>query len=229
MRKSLNIQLEKKKNENNSYMEEQLSLLLEVFLTSYSKKTYADLIKDIEEKETLLYSNSILSFKILILKIKCLGKLMLKEYNNLLKLRVPNFHEVDNIIQKIQNEFNKISKLIIENNSYEYEILTQTYCKFLYLLSKISLKKEDYIKSLGFLTLGANMLKIFILRKKIATEIQTYKIYSKLLLSIANLLIGDNNYEQALFFCRLLLKVIEVSQKFIYNFNNGDNEKKFLL
>ena len=215
-----------KKNENNSYMEEQLSLLLEVFLTSYSKKTYADLIKDIEEKETLLYSNSILSFKILILKIKCLGKLMLKEYNNLLKLRVPNFHEVDNIIQKIQNEFNKISKLIIENNSYEYEILTQTYCKFLYLLSKISLKKEDYIKSLGFLTLGANMIKIFILRKKIATEIQTYKIYSKLLLSIANLLIGDNNYEQALFFCRLLLKVIEVSQKFIYNFNNGDNEKK---
>lgn len=123
-------------------MEEQLSLLLEVFLTSYSKKTYADLIKDIEEKETLLYSNSILSFKILILKIKCLGKLMLKEYNNLLKLRVPNFHEVDNIIQKIQNEFNKISKLIIENNSYEYEILTQTYCKFLYLLSKISLKKK---------------------------------------------------------------------------------------
>ena len=215
-----------KKNEYNSYMEEQLSLLLEVFMTSYSKKTYVDLIKDIEEKENLLCSNSILSFKILILKIKCLVKLLLKEYNNILQLRVHNFHEVDNIIQKIQNEFHKISKIIIKNNSYEYEILTQSYCKFLYLLSKISFKKEDYIKSLGFLTLGVNMLKIFMLRKKIATEIQTYKIYSKLLLSIVNILIGDNNYEQALFFCRLLIKVIEVSQKFIYNINNGDNEKK---
>lgn len=215
-----------KKNEYNSYMEEQLSLLLEVFMTSYSKKTYVDLIKDIEEKENLLCSNSILSFKILILKIKCLVKLLLKEYNNILQLRVHNFHEVDNIIQKIQNEFHKISKIIIKNNSYEYEILTQSYCKFLYLLSKISFKKEDYIKSLGFLTLGVNMLKIFMLRKKIATTIQTYKIYSKLLLSIVNILIGDNNYEQALFFCRLLIKVIEVSQKFIYNINNGDNEKK---
>lgn len=215
-----------KKNEYNSYMEEQLSLLLEVFMTSYSKKTYVDLIKDIEEKENLLCSNSILSFKILILKIKCLVKLLLKEYNNILQLRVHNFHEVDNIIQKIQNEFHKISKIIIKNNSYEYEILTQSYCKFLYLLSKISFKKEDYIKSLGFLTLGVNMLKIFMLRKKIATEIQTYKIYSKLLLSIVNILIGDNNYEQALFFCSLLIKVIEVSQKFIYNINNGDNEKK---
>jgi len=215
-----------KKNEYNSYIEEQLSLLLEVFMTSYSKKTYVDLIKDIEEKENLLCSNSILSFKILILKIKCLVKLLLKEYNNILQLRVHNFHEVDNIIQKIQNEFHKISKIIIKNNSYEYEILTQSYCKFLYLLSKISFKKEDYIKSLGFLTLGVNMLKIFMLRKKIATTIQTYKIYSKLLLSIVNILIGDNNYEQALFFCRLLIKVIEVSQKFIYNINNGDNEKK---
>ena len=215
-----------KKNGYNSYREEQLSLLLEVFMTSYSKKTYADLIKDIEEKENLLYSNSILSFKILILKIKCLVKLLMKEYNNILQLRVHNFHEVDNIIQKIQNEFNKISKIIKKNNTYEYEILTQVYCKFLYLLSKISFKKEDYIKSLGFLTLGVNMLKIFIIRKKIATEIQTYKIYLKLLLSITNILIGDNNYEQALFFCRLLIKVVEVSLKFIYNIKNGDNEEK---
>ena len=107
-----------KKNEYNSYMEEQLSLLLEVFMTSYSKKTYVDLIKDIEEKENLLCSNSILSFKILILKIKCLVKLLLKEYNNILQLRVHNFHEVDNIIQKIQNEFHKISKIIINNNFY---------------------------------------------------------------------------------------------------------------
>ena len=70
-------------NEDNSYMEKQLSLLLEVFLTTYSKKTYPELIKDIEEKEVLLYPHSLMSFKIMILKIKCLIKILLKEYNNI--------------------------------------------------------------------------------------------------------------------------------------------------
>ena len=211
-------------NENeDNYMEKQLSLLFDVFLTSYSKKTYSELIKDIEEKEILLYSNSIMSFKIMILKVKCLTKLLMVEYNNILTFKVQHFHGIDEIIQKIQNEFKKISSMVIDNNLYEYEILTQSYCKFLYLLSKISLKKEDNIKSLGFISLGINMLKIFIIRKKLCTEIQTYKIYSKLLLSMINILIGDNNYNQALLYCRTLLKVAEISQKFIYC-NNKQND-----
>jgi len=211
-------------NENeDNYMEKQLSLLFDVFLTSYSKKTYTELIKDIEEKEILLYSNSIMSFKIMILKVKCLTKLLMVEYNNILTFKVQHFHGIDEIIQKIQNEFKKISSMVITNNLYEYEILTQSYCKFLYLLSKISLKKEDNIKSLGFISLGINMLKIFIIRKKLATEIQTYKIYSKLLLSMINILIGDNNYNQALLYCRTLLKVVEISQKFIH-YNNKQND-----
>ena len=207
------------------YMEKQLSLLLEVFLTSYSKRTYSDLIKDIQEKETLLYTKSIMSFKILTLKIKCFLKLLLTEYNNILTLKTHNFHEIDNVVQKIQNEFKKISSMVMKNNSYEFEILTQLYCKFLYLLSKISLKKEDNIKSLGFISLGVNMLKIFILRKKLATDIHTYKIYCKLLLSLINILIGDNNYEQALLYSRLLIKVIEISQKFIF-FHNQEHTKE---
>ena len=220
-------------NDDNNYMEKQLSLLLEVFLTTYSKKTYSELIKDIEEKEILLHSYSIMSFKIMILKVKCLLKILLIEYNNLLRFKNDNFHEIDNIIQQIQNEFKKISNMTINNNPYEYEILTQVYCKFLYLLSKISLKKEDNIKSLGFILLGINMLKIFMLRRKKANDIQTYKIYSKLLLLLINTLIGDNNYEDALLYCRLLLKIIEVSQKCI-TFNNNENKisvltiKKFI-
>ena len=211
-------------NEDNCYMEKQLSLLLEVFLTTYSKKTYPELIKDIEEKEILLYPNSIMSFKIIILKIKCLIKILLDEYNNILKFKNDNFHELDSVVQKIQNEFKKISSMIINNNSYEFEIMTQVYCKFLYLLSKISLKKEDNIKSLGFISLGINMLKVFIIRKKIAKDIKTYNIYAKLLLLLINTLIGDNNYEQALLYSRLLLKIIEISHKFIY-FNNQDNNE----
>jgi len=206
-------------------MEKQLSLLLEVFLTTYSKKSYSELIKDIEEKEILLCSNSIMSFKIMILKIKCLIKILLNEYNNLLRFKNNNFHELDNTVQKIQNEFKKTSTMLISDNSYEFEIMTQVYCKFLYLLSKISLKKEDNIKSLGFISLGINMLKVFFVRKKIANDIQTYNIYSKLLLSLVNILIGDNNYEQALQYSRQLLKIIETSQKFIY-FNNHENNQE---
>ena len=221
-------EISEKKTENDNednYMEKQLSLLFDVFLTSYSKKTYTELIKDIEEKEILLYSNSIMSFKIMILKVKCLTKLLMVEYNNILTFKVLHFHGIDEIIQKIQNEFKKISSMVINNNLYEYEILTQSYCKFLYLLSKISLKKEDYIKSLGYISLGINMIKIFIIRKKLCTEIQTYKIYSKLLLSMINILIGDNNYNQALLYCRTLLKVVEISQKVIYYNSKQDDNK----
>jgi hypothetical protein len=134
---------------------------------------------------------------------------------------------MDNIIQKIQHEFIKISDMAINNNSYEFEILTQIYCKFLYLLSKISLKKEDNIKSLGFISLGLNLLKVFIIRRKIASDIKTYKIYAKLMLLLINTLIGDNNYEQALLYSRAFLKIIEAAQKFIHknNYeNNGENK-----
>ena len=204
-----NISENQTENEDEGYMEKQLSLLLEVFTTTYEKKTYPELIKDIEEKEILLCSKSIMSFKIMIIKVKCLMKILLKEYDNLLKFANNNYHELDNVIQKIQNEFQKISKMVINNNIYEFEILTQVYCKFLFLLSKISLKKEDSIKSLGFISLGINMLKTFFIRKQKANDIKTYIIYSKLLLAIINILIGDNNYELALLYSRFLLKVIE--------------------
>ena len=62
-------------NENINHRERQLSILLEVYETSYSKKAYKDLIKDIEEKEDLLYKNSKRSFEIKIIKVKDLLKL----------------------------------------------------------------------------------------------------------------------------------------------------------
>ena len=215
-------------NEDNSYMEKQLSLLLEVFTITYSKKTYKELIKEIEEKEILLYSNSIISFKIMVLKIKCLLKLLLLEYNNLLISKNINYHDIDNASQNIQNEFKRISNMLINNNAYEYEIMTQVYCKYLYLLSKISLKKENNIKSLGFVILGINMLKTFFIKAKIAIDIKTYTIYTKLMLSLINTLIGDNNFEQALLYNRSLLKIIETSQKFINFCNKGNYEENHI-
>ena len=82
--KKSNSDLSELDNKEENSLDKQLSFLLEVFLTSYSKKHFQELVKDIEEKEILLSSN-ILSFKILIIKIKCLLKLLLKEYNNILQ------------------------------------------------------------------------------------------------------------------------------------------------
>ena len=208
-----------------SYKEKQLSLLLESFENSYSKKSYQDLIKDIEEKEDLLYENSKMSFEIKIIKIKGLLKLLMVEYNNFLQSKNKNFHELDLIIQKIKNEFNIIMILLIENDPHIFEETTQIYCKFLYLLSKISIKKEDYLKALGYATLGINMLKIFFIKAETASDINTYKIYCKLLLQIINFLIGDQNYEQALYYVKLFFKIIEVSIKVIYNNNKIKKQK----
>ena len=213
--------------DNISYKEKQLSILLDVFEASYSKKSYKDLIKEIEEKENLLYYNSMMTFEIKVLKIKGLMKLLMEEYNNYLQSKVKTFHELDSFIHKIQNEFN-IMKMLLINNSYVNEIITQIYCKFLFLLSKISLKREDYLKSLGFITLGINMLKVFIIKKKVASDIKTYKIYCKLLLELINILIGDKNFEDALFYIRLLFQIIEISLKFIY-FNNKEKKQNISL
>ena len=223
--------------ENINYKERQLSILLDSFEASYSQKLYYDLIKDIEEKENLLYPNSLMSFKIKILKIKVFLKLLMEEYNNYLQVRNKTFYGLDEIIHKINNEFQIVAILLNNKDSYEFEITTQIYCKFLYLLSKISLKRENYLKSLGYITLGINMIKIFFIRKKFSSDIKIYKIYCKLLLELINALIGDNNYELGLYYIRLLFQIIEKSLTIIY-YNNSENNtsviptatlKKFLI
>ena len=217
---------ENRDNEDNiNYKEKQLSLLLDTFQNSFSKKSYRDLIKDIEEKEDLLSQNSLMSFEIKILKLKGLLKILTEEYNIFLQSKNKHFHELDVLIQKIKNEFNLISILLIYNEAYVFEITTQIYSKFLYLLAKISIKKEDFLKSLGYVTLGINILKIYFIKKKVASNIKTYKIYCKLVIELINILIGDQNYEQALYYIRLLFKIIEISIKFMYNIDKTSNKK----
>ena len=100
---------ESKDNENNiNFKEKQLSLLLDTFQNSFSKKSYRDLIKDIEEKEDLLSQNSLMSFEIKILKLKGLLKILTEEYNIFLQSKNKHFHELDVLIQKIKNKFNLI-------------------------------------------------------------------------------------------------------------------------
>ena len=84
---------ENRDNEDNiNYKEKQLSLLLDTFQNSFSKKSYRDLIKDIEEKEDLLSQNSLMSFEIKILKLKGLLKILTEEYNIFLQSKNKHFH-----------------------------------------------------------------------------------------------------------------------------------------
>ena len=140
-----------------------------------------------------------------------------------------NLYEVDLNIQKIKNEFKKINYIINEDSRYEYEIMTQVYCKFLFVMAIISSKKEEHIRSLSYIALGVNTLKVFFVRQSIATDIETYKIYAKLIILLINKLLIDNNISQTLIYINLLTKICEIAinivyknkldKKYEYNFN----------
>ena len=219
--------------------ERKFQYLYEKFESKFQKKTYDDLIKDIESIENILSHRSLISFNIIIIKIKCLMKILLQEYEKLLKQKLTlNFYEIDLTIQKIKSEFSILYSFVESNDKYEYEKIVQIYCYFLYYLSKISLKKEELTKSFSFIVLGVNMMKIFFNQQKYATEIKTYKIYCMLLAEIINKLIGDNNFDEAVKYGSILLKVSEISLKIIIkqaNFTKNNNitnteivQKKFI-
>ena len=171
------------------------------FLEEYQKQSYLELVTEIEAKEELFYINSIESFKIYILKIKSIIKLMLNDYYTAI---TKDNKASDNIIKeysnRILNEFKKINIIINKNSKYENEIITQVYCKFLIILAVFEIKKENKLKSLSYITLGLNMMKIYFIKDNVATEIKTYFNYIKLILLFINHLINDNNFIGSLYY-----------------------------
>ena len=199
--------------------EKQLVILIEKYTKLYNskEKIYSNIIKEIDIEKHLFYKGSINSFNLMILKIKCLFKLLKEKFDTILTSKEQrNYYEVDLSIQKIKNEFKKINYIISEDNKYEYEILTQVYCKFLFIMSIISSKKEEYIKSLSYVALGVNTLKVFFVRQGIATDIETYKIYAKLIILLINRLLIDNNISQALIYINVLTKISQIAINIIY-------------
>ena len=127
-----------------------------------------------------------------------------------------NLYEVEINIQKIKNEFKKLYSLINPDSKYEYEILTQVYCKFLFIMAIISNRKEEYIRSFNYIILGINMLKVYFIRQKIAIKVETYKIYAKFIIFLINNLLTDNNISQSLIYINLLSKICEIGLNIIY-------------
>jgi len=215
------------KEEESLNLEQTLSKFYDYSVDCYKKNMYETLIKEIEINEYLYYIGSKESFDILIIKIKCFMKLMIEEYENDLN---NNTKEAQIIIKeyiiKIEYEFSNISKIIDREDPYQYEIITQIFCKFLIYLVKFTQKREEYCKSLAYITLGINMMKIFFIKKKITTNIKTYKRYIYLLLLLINQLIGEKNFKQALLYSENLLKIIEMAIKIMYAFKPKDKKLK---
>ena len=210
---------------------------LEVLNIKYSKiynqreKKYSSIVNEIEQEESLFYKKSLMSFGLIILKIKCYMKILKEKITAFLDTKIDsrNFYEIDLYIQKIKNAFNIIDSIIDKNNKYEYEIITQIYSRFLYIMSNICLLKEDYVKSLSYISLGLNMLRIFFIRREIAADIETYKIYAKLLIMFIGKLILDRNISQSLIYINFLSRLCQIALNIIEsNKLSNKYELKFL-
>ena len=206
-------------NEENKKKEElkiSLEHLYDGFLEQYNKKEYLELITEIESKEELFYKNSIESFKIYILKIKAIIKLMINDfYKAIIKENNSNQNIVKEYTNRIMNEFKNLNKIINKNSKYENEIITQVYCRFLIFLILFELRKENRAKSLAYITLGLNMMKIFFIKDQVATEIKTYYNYMKLNLLLINHLINDNNFIGSLYHINFGFNLLDKIFRFI--------------
>mgnify|MGYP006873034467 CR=1 FL=1 len=208
--------LDKKYNEER---EKQLELLNIQYSKIYNQRErkFSSIVNEIEAEENLFYKKSIMSFDLIILKIKCFLQILKEKITAFLKTKIElrNFYEIESYIQKIKSEFNKINRIIDKKNKYEYEMITQVYSKFLYILSNIYLIKDDYVKSLSYISLGINMLRVFFIRREIATDVETYKIYAKLLIMFISKLILDKNISESLVYINFLSKVCQVGLNMI--------------
>ena len=211
--------------------EKKLSFLYHKYTNSYKKKKYINIIKDINNIRLFFSKNSQMSFNIFLLKIQCLLKIIKKEYIKLINLRGEKnlLIEISKLITRIQKDFEFINKIINPDNKQNYELITQVFGKYIFYLSLISRIKEEHIKSFAYLTMGINSLKIYFIKQEIASDIKTYIIYIKLLLLLTNYLIGNNNFNIAIFYCNIIFKVSEVAFKFIKKNNRGQRYQKKLI
>ena len=200
--------------------EQQLEIVNEKFqnLFKSKEKIYGNIIKEITAEKKLFFKRSIMSFNLLVLKIKCLIKILKQKFVE--SFITKDYYEVDVYIYKIKKDFKNLYTFINEESPLEYELVTQAYARFLYLLGIISNKKEEYITSFSYISLGVNILKVFFIRQRVATQIETYQIYAKLVVMLINKLLSDNNITQALLYINLLTRICEIG----FNFVSQDKE-----
>ena len=223
--------IEEKDSKRRIEEEEKLSFIYHKYIISYKKKKYINIIKDINSIRFLFSKNSQMSFNISILKIQCLLKIIKKEYTKLINLRAGKiyFIEISKLITRIQKDFEFIYKIVDQDIKQNYELITQIFGEYIFYLSLISRIKEEHVKSFAYLTMGVNSLKIYFIRQGIASDIKTYIIYIRLLLLLTNYLIGNKNFNTAIFYCSIIFKVSEVAFKCIKKNKSGQKYQMKLI
>ncbi len=82
------------------------------------------MLKELEMNKNLIYIGTKESFNIVIIKIKCLMKLMIEKYENDMNEVNDEQISVKEYIYKIQKEFLKINAIIKKDDYYENETIT---------------------------------------------------------------------------------------------------------
>ena len=195
--------------------EKQMVLIYDKFINYYKDKKYEIILNEISGIN-IYHTNSDTSFKIYMLKIRCLLKSLKQQYVKLLKRsELSNFGEILKKITKITKDFEKTAEYISPYHSENYEEITEVYAKYLLYLSMLSKHKEEFIKSMAYLTMGVNLMKLFFIRRKVAKNIKTYIIFIQILLLLINYLIGDSNISAAIFYSKMLFRILEVTYKIL--------------
>ena len=209
--------IQKREKEKNEEKEQQLLFLYYKYLSSFEKKKYENIIYELENLKISYDYNSPTFFKIQILKLRSLLKMIKQQYFKLIILKDQeiNLIEIMKKITKFKNECEILSDHLNPYNINFYEDIIQVYSKFLFYLAFLYKIKEEFIKSMSYITMGVNLMKIFFIRRKVAEDIKTYILYCQLLLMLINNLIGDYNYKTATFYCQVLFKVINVAYKIV--------------
>ena len=206
-----------KRREEEEEREQKLIFFYNKLKSSYENKKYQTTLGEIEGLKNLFRHSSEISLKLYLLKMRCLLKSIKEQYYKLIIVKDQKINPIDltKKMIKIKREFEYLTDYINPYNMSNYEDIIQIYSKFLLYLSIICKLKEEYLKGMSYITMGVNLLKIFFIRRKVASNIKTYIIYCQLLLMLINSLICDNNYTTAIFYCQILFRVLNVFFKII--------------
>ena len=217
----------KKNLEDVNEKEKQLILIYDKFLKYYEDKKFETILKEVAGIKDIYHAITDTSFKIFMIKIRCLLKALKQQYIKLIRSSEPiNLAELLKKVTKIMKDFEKTAEYISPNHTKNYEEITRMYAKFLLYLSIFSKQKDEYIKSMTYSILGVNLMKVYFVRRKFAENIKTYIIFSQLLLLLINYLIGDNNIPSAIYYCQIQFKLLKVAYKII---SQNNLPKKYYL
>ena len=210
--------------------ENKIKEIYEHALIAFNEKKYETIITIITHNEKFFFKNSESSFNMLKMKIRAKLKLLKIMFEPIYfgKNKIKHTYKIEKELLCIQKDFDKLMEINDNNlDKQQEEICNQIYCHMLLYYSILWKIRNDYVKSLSYICLALNLLKIFFLKYGKANEIGTYSIYCKIYLFFIYLLILDNNIDLAIFYEDNLFNLINVSLKIVKEHEKQIYNKKF--